>query len=82
MVDLIQSSRDDPSLAMGGSPRASIALMRAGRVLAASDGREHVYPDDVRAILVPTLSHRLILNPDAILRGENTQNVIVSRNTI
>lgn len=76
IVDLIQASRQDQSIAMGGSPRASIALMRASRVLAASDGREHVYPDDVRAILVPTLSHRLILNPDAILRGETTQNVI------
>ena len=76
IVDLVHASRQDPAVAMGGSPRASIALMRAARVLAASDGREHVYPDDVRAILVPTLAHRLILNPDAILRGENVSAVI------
>ena len=76
IVDLVHASRQDPAVSMGGSPRASIALVRAARVLAASDGREHVYPDDVRSILVPTLAHRLILNPDAILRGENVAAVI------
>jgi MoxR-like ATPase len=55
---------------MGGSPRASIALLRASRVLAASDGREHVYPDDVRSVLQSVMAHRIILNPDAILRGD------------
>src|SRR5205823_9938613 len=43
IVDLVHASRADAAVAMGGSPRASIALLRAGRVLAASDGREHVY---------------------------------------
>jgi MoxR-like ATPase len=61
---------------MGGSPRASIALLRASRVLAASDGREHVYPDDVRAVLGAVMAHRIILNPDAILRGDSVEAVI------
>jgi MoxR-like ATPase len=70
IVDLVHASRDDGAVAMGGSPRASIALLRASRVLAASDGREHVYPDDVRSVLQSVMAHRIILNPDAILRGD------------
>jgi MoxR-like ATPase len=76
IVDLVQASRTDPAVAMGGSPRASIALLRASRVLAASDGREHVYPDDVRAVLRPVMAHRVILNPDAILRGDTVDAVL------
>lgn len=76
IVDLVNASRDDAALAIGGSPRASIALLRTGRVLAASDGRDDVYPDDVRAVLTPIMAHRVILNPDAILRGETVEAVI------
>jgi len=76
IVDLVHASRQDPAVAMGGSPRAAIALLRAGRVLAASDGREHVYPDDIRTVLHATLAHRIILNPDAILRGETIEAVV------
>jgi MoxR-like ATPase len=70
IVDLVQATRTDPAVSMGGSPRAAIALLKASRVLAASDGRTDVYPDDVRAVLVPVMRHRLVLHPDAILRGE------------
>lgn len=76
IVELVNASRDDPNLALGASPRASIALLRASRALAASDGRDHVFPDDVRAVLTPILSHRISLNPDAILRGETVDAAI------
>ncbi|HYT40503.1 MAG TPA: MoxR family ATPase, partial [Acidimicrobiia bacterium] len=76
IVDLVHASRKDPSVAMGGSPRASIALLRASRCLAASDGREHVYPDDVRAVLRAVMAHRLVLNPDAMLRGDTVDAVL------
>jgi MoxR-like ATPase len=76
IVDLVHASREDPALSLGGSPRASIALLRTSRVLAASDGREDVYPDDVRAVLKPIMAHRVILNPDAILRGETIDAVV------
>jgi MoxR-like ATPase len=76
IVDLVHASREDQAVAMGGSPRASIALLRAARVLAASDGREHVYPDDVRSVLKPVMAHRVILNPDAILRGDSIDAVL------
>jgi MoxR-like ATPase len=76
IVDLVHASRTDPAVAMGGSPRASIALLRAARALAASDGRDNVYPDDVRAVLGPVMAHRIILNPDAILRGDSVEAVL------
>ncbi|MFN2465084.1 MAG: AAA family ATPase [Candidatus Dormibacteria bacterium] len=76
VVDLVQASRKDPAAAMGGSPRAAISLLRASRVLAASDGRSHVYPDDVRAVLKAVLAHRIILHPDAILRGDSIDAVL------
>jgi MoxR-like ATPase len=76
IVDLVHATRADPAIAAGGSPRASIALLRAARVLAASDGREHVYPDDVRAVLEPVLAHRIVLHPDAMLRGDNVDAVL------
>jgi MoxR-like ATPase len=76
IVDLVHATRNDPAVSIGGSPRASIALLKASRVLAASDARGYVYPDDVRAVLQPVLAHRIILNPDALLRGENVAAVI------
>jgi MoxR-like ATPase len=76
IVDLVQASRAEPAVAMGGSPRASIALLRASRVLAASDGRQHVYPDDVRAVLPSVMAHRVVLHPEAILRGDSISAVM------
>jgi MoxR-like ATPase len=76
IIDLCQATRSDPSLLIGASTRASLALMRAARVVAASHGREDVYPDDVRTVLVPVFAHRLILTPDAQLRDETVGKVI------
>ncbi|MFN2462856.1 MAG: AAA family ATPase [Candidatus Dormibacteria bacterium] len=76
IVDLVQASRKDAAIAMGGSPRAAIALLRSSRVLAASDGRSHVYPDDVRTVLTPVMRHRLIMHPDAVLRGDSIDAVM------
>ena len=76
IVDLVQATRNDLAIAAGGSPRATIALLKASRALAASDGRTNVYPDDVRLVLQAVLGHRLILQPEAMLRGETVENVI------
>ena len=76
IIDLCQATRSDPSLLIGGSTRASLALMRAARVVAAAEGREDVYPDDVRAVLLPVLAHRLALTPDAQLRDETVEKVV------
>ncbi len=76
IVDVCQATRTDPSLLMGGSSRASIALVKAARVRAASQGRTVVLPDDVRALLSAVLEHRLILTPDAQLRDETVSAVL------
>ena len=76
IVDVCQATRTDPSLLMGASSRASIALVKASRVRAASQGRDVVLPDDVRALLSAVIEHRLILTPDAQLRDETVQNVL------
>jgi len=76
MVDLCQATRSDPSLSMGASSRAALALMRAARVVAASQGRDDVVPDDVRLLVPAVLSHRLLLTPDALLRDETIEDVV------
>jgi MoxR-like ATPase len=76
IVDVCQATRTDPSLLMGASSRASISLVKASRVRAASQGRDVVLPDDVRALLGPVIEHRLILTPDAQLRDETVSAVL------
>jgi MoxR-like ATPase len=76
IVALVNATRHDPALALGASPRASIALMKASRVLAASDGRVDVYPDDIRTVLKPVLAHRVLMNADFVLRGETVDGVL------
>ena len=69
IVDLARRTRDDRAIELGASPRASIAMMKAAQVVAASEGREFVTPDDVKAIAKPVLRHRVMLHPDAELQG-------------
>jgi len=75
-IEITQATRTDPGLVMGASPRASIALLRASRALAAADGRTVVYPEDVKALLRPVLAHRLMLTSDATLRGETVDTIL------
>jgi len=76
IVDICQATRTDPSLQLPASPRASLALLFASRVVAASQGREDVLPDDVQTVLPPVLAHRLALTPDAELRDDTIDKVI------
>jgi MoxR-like ATPase len=76
IVDIVQATRTDPALAMGGSSRATQSLVRAARVMAASQGRDDVLPDDVKTLVNPVLAHRLVLTPDAQLRDETIAGVI------
>ncbi|MGH7434447.1 MAG: AAA family ATPase [Polyangiaceae bacterium] len=69
IVDLVRRSRDDKAIELGASPRAGIALARAAQVMAASEGRAFVTPDDVKPMVAPVLRHRLLLHPDAQLQG-------------
>lgn len=64
IVDLIQRTRQNRKIAVGASPRGSLALLKLGRAWAAIYGRDYVLPDDVRRFVGPVLSHRIILDPD------------------
>jgi MoxR-like ATPase len=76
LVDLAERSRQDPDLLLGASPRATLNLQRAARTRAAVDGRDYVTPDDVLAMLGPVLNHRLILRPEAQMRGVGVSDVV------
>ena len=76
IVAIIQATRQDKSLQLGASMRASLSLMRAARVLAASRSRDDVHPDDVKELVRPVLGHRLLLTADARLREETVDQVI------
>src|SRR5436190_22498611 len=76
ILEITQATRNEPALLLGAGPRASIALLKASKVAAAADGRLRVYPEDVKALLRPVLGHRMMLTPDAVLRGETVDNVL------
>jgi MoxR-like ATPase len=69
LVDVAQATRRSAHLALGVSPRATLALQRVARARAAAEGRNYVIPDDVKALAVPVLAHRLIATPEAQLQG-------------
>ncbi len=75
-VRLVRETRADPSFELGGSPRASLALFRAARALAAVSGRDYVLPDDVKTMAVYVLPHRLILSTQARLRGRDADQIL------
>ena len=76
IVDLVQATRQSPSLRLGVSPRGATALLRTSRVWAYLQGRAFVTPDDVKAMSVSTLAHRVSLRAEADLEGISATNVI------
>jgi MoxR-like ATPase len=76
LLDITHETRVDPALVLGAGPRASIALLKASKVVAAADSRDTVYPEDITALLRPVLAHRLMLTPDATLRGDTVDHVL------
>ena len=72
IVRLVNATRTHPDLALAASPRASLALFKAAQALALIRGRDHVLPDDVKYLVPFTLPHRLIVKPEAELRGRDT----------
>jgi MoxR-like ATPase len=68
-VSLGEATRSDPRVELGASPRAVLMLFRAAKALAALEGRDHVLPDDVQALAMAVLGHRLLLAPEAFDEG-------------
>jgi MoxR-like ATPase len=78
IVDITEASRVHPDVFLGASPRASLFLLRAARASACSQGREYVIPDDIKNLAVPVLAHRVLLSPEAQMRGSSAEEVLES----
>jgi MoxR-like ATPase len=76
IVRLTQSTRTHPQVQLGASPRGSLALLRAAQALAAMEGRDFILPDDVKALAIPVLAHRLTLKVESQLRGVSATSVV------
>ncbi|MEU9884048.1 AAA family ATPase [Sphaerisporangium sp. NPDC051011] len=76
IVAVVGATRRSPEVRLGASPRASLALLRACKVRAAAAGRHYVVPEDVKALAVPVLAHRLLLTAEAELRGRTAMAIV------
>ena len=76
IVALVQATRSHPDLALGASPRGSLALYRAAQARAAIAGRTYVLPDDVQALVPLALPHRCIVRPESALRGRTAEVIV------
>jgi MoxR-like ATPase len=76
IVEIVRNTRQHDDIALGGSPRASMALFRASQALAAIRGHDFVLPDDVKRMAPPVLCHRLIVRPESRLRKVTAANVV------
>ena len=76
ILDLVATTRTAPALQHGGSPRATLAFLRAGKARAAIRGRSYVIPDDIKALAVPVLEHRVIRTTDAELADQSVAAIL------
>jgi MoxR-like ATPase len=76
VITLVNATRSHEDLRLGASPRATLHLLRASRAWAALDGRDYVIPDDVQALAVPVLAHRLLPTPEALVAGQLPEQVL------
>jgi MoxR-like ATPase len=76
IIDLVGRTRQSGDVYLGASPRGSLALFRAGQARAALQGRDHVLPDDIKALAVPVLGHRVIVSPAARLRELSADRIV------
>ena len=76
IVSIVRATREDPSLLLGGSPRAAVSLFRASRGAALIQGRDFVTPDDVKTYAAPVLRHRLRLSPELEVEGRTADDVL------
>ncbi|MEM4427000.1 MAG: MoxR family ATPase [Acidilobaceae archaeon] len=73
---IVEESRKHPTVKLGGSPRAGIATLKLARAWAYLEGRSYVIPDDVKAVAISTLSHRIVLKPEYELEGIRAESVV------
>ena len=78
VISLVTATRSTPELRLGASPRATLHLLRASRARAALDGRDFVIPDDVQALALPVLAHRLLPSAEALLARQLPEQVLAA----
>lgn len=76
IAKLVQATRRDPAIYLGASPRASVAVLRSSKAIAAMSGRDFVTPDDVHQVLHAVLCHRIILTPEREMEGATVEEII------
>jgi MoxR-like ATPase len=76
IVEIAEATRRHPDVYLGASPRAAIMLLRASRAMAASESRDYVIPEDVKALAIPVLAHRLIVSADAAMSGRTAADAL------
>jgi MoxR-like ATPase len=79
VVDVVRATRDSPSVQVGASPRGTLAVLKLARAKAALAGRDFVTPDDVKAVAVPALAHRLSLKPELWVQRVRSEDVVRER---
>jgi len=78
VIRLVAATRASPELRLGASPRATLHLLRAGRARAALDGRDFVIPDDMQALALPVLAHRLLPSAEAVVTQQPPERVMAA----
>ncbi len=76
ILTIVQATRAHPDIALGASPRGSLALYKAGQALAALRGRAFVLPDDIKELVPYALAHRLVIRPESQLRGRTAEAIL------
>lgn len=76
IVEIVRGTRAHQAIEVGASPRGSLAILKLSKARAWLSGRRYVIPDDVKAVAIPALTHRLILKPEQWLRGGRTANIV------
>ncbi|MDH7488334.1 MAG: MoxR family ATPase [Anaerolineae bacterium] len=76
IVELVNTSRKHPDIYLGASPRGSLALYKTAQAKAAVEGRDYVIPDDIKALAIPALAHRLIVSPAARIKNVDSRTVV------
>jgi len=76
IAQVVDKTRNHSALFLGGSPRASLAILNAAKAYAALEGRDFVTPDDIKVVIVPVLNHRIILTPEKEMEGVRPEVII------
>ncbi|WP_418791680.1 AAA family ATPase [Phosphitispora sp. TUW77] len=76
IVNIVQVTRNHPEVSLGASPRGSLALLKTSKAKAGLAGREFVIPDDIKSLAGATLAHRIVLKPEAYIKGKNPEDII------